>query len=162
MKPKTIVGIVLLVFAAASLVYLVAAEVSKTDEPADADAGGAPPTDLPDDAVVVTYFLTDFRCSTCLKIEAYTKEAVEVGFADAVADGRLVWRAVNTDEPGNRHFLDDYQLAAKAVVVSVRRGGKEVAWKNLEDIWFEVGVKDDFLAYIRTEVAAALGQAKGT
>jgi len=160
MKPKTIVGIVLLVFAAASLVYLVAAEVSKTDEPAD--AGGAPPTDLPDDAVVVTYFLTDVRCPTCIKIEAYTKEAVETGFADALADGRIVWRTVNTDEPGNKHFLDDYQLATKAVVVSVRRGGKEVTWKNLQDIWYEVGVKDDFLAYIRTEVAAALGQAKGT
>ncbi|HUU93132.1 MAG TPA: nitrophenyl compound nitroreductase subunit ArsF family protein [Phycisphaerae bacterium] len=160
MKPKTIVGVVLLVFAAASLVYLVAAELSKTDEPAG--AGGAPPTDLPDDAVVVTYFLSNFRCPTCLKIEAYSKEAVETGFADAVKDGRLVWRAVNTDEPGNKHFLDDYQLAAKAVVVSVRRGGKEVKWKNMEDIWFQVGVKDDFLAYIRTEVAAALGEEKGT
>ena len=160
MKPKTIVGIVLLVFATASLVYLVAAEVFKDDEPAD--AGGAPQTDLPDDAIVVTYFLTDVRCPTCLKIEAYTKEAVETGFADAVADGRVVWRAVNTDEPGNKHFLDDYQLAAKSVVVSVRRDGNEVTWKNLEDIWYEVGVKEDFLAYIRTEVAAALGQGKGT
>ncbi len=160
MKPKTIVGIVLLVFAAASLVYLVAAELSKSGE--SADAGGAPSAPLPDDAVVVTYFLTDVRCPTCLKIEAYTKEAVETGFADAVADGRLVWRAVNTDEPGNKHFLDDYQLATKSVVVSVRRGGNEVTWKNLEDIWYEVGVKEDFLAYIRTEVAAALGQGKGT
>ena len=160
MKPKTIVGVVLLVFAAASLVYLVAAEAFKGDEPAG--AGGAPPTDLPDDAVVVTYFLTNVRCPTCIKIEAYTKEAVEAGFADAVKDGRLVWRAVNTDEPGNKHFLDDYQLATKAVVVSVRRGGKEVTWKNMEDIWFQVGVKDDFLAYIRAEVAAALGEEKGT
>jgi hypothetical protein len=157
MKPKTIVGVVLLVFAAASLVYLVAAEMFEGDEPAG--AGGAP---LPDDAVVVTYFLTDVRCPTCIKIEAYTKEAVETGFADALADGRLVWRAVNTDEPGNKHFLDAYKLATKAVVVSVRRGGKEVNWKNLEDIWHEVGVKDDFLSYIRTEVAAALDQAKGT
>jgi len=160
MKPKTIVGIVLLVFAAASLVYLVATEALKDDD--SADAGGAPSAPLPDDAVVVTYFLTDVRCPTCLKIEAYTKEVVETGFADAVADGRVVWRAVNTDEPGNKHFLDDYQLATKSVVVSVRRGGNEVTWKNLAGIWHEVGVKEDFLAYIRTEVAAALGEAKGT
>ena len=159
MKPKTIVGVVLLVFAAASLVYLVAAEFSKRGEPAD--AGGAPAATLPDDAVVVTYFLTNVRCPTCLKIEAYTKEAVETGFADALAGGRIVWRTLNTDEPGNEHFLDDYQLAFKAVVVSVRRGGREVKWKNLEAIWQEVGEKDEYLAYIRAEVDAALNEAKG-
>jgi len=159
-KPKTIVGIVLLVFAAGSLVYLVAAEAFKGDEPAD--PSGTASTPLPDDAVVVTYFLTNVRCPACLKIEAYTKEAVETGFADALADGRLVWRTINTDEPGNEHYLDDYQLGFKSVVVSVRRGGSEVTWKNLEAIWDEVGVKDDFLAYIRAEVAAALDEAKGT
>ncbi len=160
MKAKTIVGIVLLVFAAASLVYLVVSEVfSRDDSPLPAT--GVDPQ-APADGVVVTYFLTNVRCPTCLKIEAYTKEAVEKGFADAVKDARLVWRAVNTDEPGNEHFLDDYQLAFKAVVVSVRRGGREVKWKNLEAIWEQVGEKDEYLAYIRAEVAAALNDAKGT
>ena len=160
MKAKTIVGIVLLVFAAGSLAYLVVSEVlSRDDSPLPA-TGVAP--QAPADAVVVTYFLTNVRCPTCLKIEAYTKEAVETGFADAVKGARLVWRTVNTDEPGNEHFLDDYQLAFKAVVVSVRRGGREVKWKNLEAIWDEVGEKDGYLAYIRAEVAAALNEAKGT
>ena len=160
MKSKTIVGIVLLVFAAGSLAYLVVSEIRSGDDSALPATGVAP--QAPADAVVVTYFLTNVRCPTCLKIEAYTKEAVETGFADAVAEGRIVWRVINTDEPANKHFLDDYQLAFKAVVVSVRRGGREVKWKNLEQIWDQVGDKDEFLAYIRTEVAAALNEAKGT
>lgn len=160
MKPKTIAGIVLLVFAGGSLAYLVVSEILSGDD-SPLPATGVAPQD-PADAVVVTYFLTNVRCPTCLKIEAYTKEAVETGFADTLADGRIVWRAINTDEPGNEHFLDDYQLAFKAVVVSVRRGGREVKWKNLEEIWDQVGEKDGFLAYIRAEVAAALNESKGT
>jgi len=159
MKPKPIVGIVLLVFAAGSLAYLVVSEVlSRDDSPLPATRV-AP--QAPADGVVVTYFLTNVRCPTCLKIEAYTKEAVETGFADTLTEARIVWRVINTDEPANKHFIDDYQLFAKAVVVSVRRGGSEVKWKNLEAIWDLVGDKDEFLAYIRTEVAAALNEAKG-
>jgi hypothetical protein len=154
MKPKTIVGIVLLVFAAGSIVYLVASEALQEDEPADPNGAAALPG--PDDGVVVTYFLNNVRCPTCIKIEAYTKEAVEEGFADALKDGRVVWRTVNTDEPASKHFIDDYNLVAKSVVVSQRRGGKEVDWEDLNLVWELVGDKKAFLAYIRDEVAARL------
>lgn len=157
MKPKIVLGIVLLVFAVGSLAYLVVSAALAPDGPPSPGPADAPAADGgPPDAVVVTYFLTNFRCPTCLKIEAYSREAVERGFAADVAAGRLYWRAVNTDQPANKHFVDDYQLFAKAVVVSRRRGGKEVAWKNLDQIWDLVGQKDVFLAYIRDEVSACL------
>jgi len=153
MKPKTIFGAALLILAAACLVYLA---VSAALGPASDDppAEGAP-AELAD-GVIVTYFLTDIRCPTCHQIEAYTREAVETGFADALREGRLMWRTVNTDREDNKHFIDDYGLTAKAVVLSRRQGGQEVDWKNLDRIWDLVGDKDAFTAYIRDEVAAFL------
>ena len=32
--------------------------------------------------VIAYYFHTNTRCSTCMKIEAYSKEAIEQGFAE--------------------------------------------------------------------------------
>jgi hypothetical protein len=151
MKAKTVLTVALLVFVGASVAYLAAKEVRRRGAAAAsaADAG-------PADVVVVTYFYTNVRCPTCRKIEAYTQEAVEQGFADDIAAGRVVWRALNTDEAAHAHFVDDYGLLAKSVVVSRRQGGKEADWKNLDRIWDLVGDKDAFVSYVRDEVAASL------
>jgi len=147
MKPKTIFGIVLVAFAAASVGVLVAKGVLNRGEPT------APaPTPTSGDGIIVYYFYSNVRCPTCRRIEAYTGEAVRDGFAEAVRDGRLQWRPVNTDEPGNGHFKKDYDLFTKSVVVAQIRGGQPARWKNLERIWDLVGDKDAFLAYVRGEV----------
>ena len=164
MKPKTIFAAALLILAAASLVYLAVSVMLRPSHPAATAPGGATgddpaaghaPAELAD-GVIVTYFLTDVRSPTCHQLEAYTREAVETGFADALRGGRLMWRTVNTDRESNKHFIADYGLTAKAVVLSRRRGGREVDWKNLDRIWDLVGDKDAYVAYIRDEVAAFL------
>jgi len=143
-KPKTILGIVLVAFAAASVGILVAKEMLRDK----GDAAGA----APGDGIIVYYFYNNVRCPTCHKIEAYTQEAVQDGFADAIRDGRLRWSPVNTDEPENEHFKKDYDLFTKSVVVARIRGGRPTRWKNLELIWDLVGDKDAFLKYLRDEV----------
>jgi len=143
-KPKTILGIVLLLFAAASVGVLVAKEMLR-------DKGAAAGT-APADGVIVYYFYNNVRCPTCHKIEAYTQEAVQNGFADAIRDGRVHWRPLNTDEPENEHFKKDYDLFTKSVVVAEIRAGRPERQKNLELIWDLVGDKDAFLKYIRDEV----------
>lgn len=150
MRRKTIVGVALLVFAGGSLVYLIAAEALKGGGPGKGGPAG------PADGVVVTYFYTNVRCPTCRKIEAYAKEAVEEGFAEGGGAGRVVWQAINTDERGNEHFIEDYGLLAKSVVVSRRAGGTEAEWKNLDRIWDLVDDKDAFVSYVRDEVSGFL------
>ena len=161
MKPKIVFGIALLVFAGGSLGYLAVTELASGDgdlaPPEGArPAGASDEADLPADGVVVTYFYGGKRCPTCLKIEAYAEEAVAKGFSDAVADGTVVWRAVDTDEAVNKHFVDRYDLFAKELIVSRRAGGKEVAWDSLAEIWTRVADKADFLAYVRGAVAEHL------
>jgi len=157
MKPKTILGLVLLVFAAGSIGYLVTSELrSGGDEPAGPVAGADADAALPDDGVVVTYFYGGKRCPTCISIEAYAKEAVTQGFPQAVADGTVVWRAVDTDRDENKHYIDRYDLFAKKLIIARRAGGDEPMWESLDEIWTRVADKDDFLAYVRGAVSEYL------
>lgn len=106
--------------------------------------------------LVVYYLHGHARCQSCLKIEAYTKEAVETGFAPELKSGKLEWKVLDIEDKGNGHYVTDYQLATKSVVLSRIKGGKEIAWKNLTKVWPLLGNKDEFEAYIRTETRQAL------
>ena len=100
---------------------------------------------------VVTYFHGDVRCATCMKLEAYSKEAIETGFATQLADSTLVWRTVNYDAEENEHFINDYALYTKALIVSRVDGEVEKAYSNLEKIWEKVGDKDEYVKYVQDE-----------
>ena len=108
------------------------------------------------DQVIATYFHGDRRCATCLKLESYSKKAIEQGFADLLKDSALVWRTVNYDADSNKHYLEQYQLYTKAVILSRVRNGKELAWKNLDKIWDLVGDETKFVAYIQEETRTFL------
>ena len=103
---------------------------------------------LPDDGVVVTYFTTDVRCPGCRKIETLSEESVTTRFPGEFESGRVVFRVVNTDRPENKHFLDDYKLVSKTVIVSRHQGGKEQDWVNLQDVWLKLDDPAAFGSYI--------------
>ena len=112
------------------------------------------------DKIIVYYFHTNYRCATCYKMQLYTKEAVGKYFAKEIDAGMVELKVINTDEKENGHFLKDYELYTKSVVVSLVRGGKEKKYKNLAKIWDYVGDKDSFYKYIETETRAYLGELK--
>jgi hypothetical protein len=143
MKAKTIAGLALAAFAAGSVVYLVISEVRS--------GGQGPPLDLPADGVVVFYFHTNRHCPDCEKIRRYAREAIEARFADALGSGRLAWRTANIEEKPHRHFAEAYHLVA-AVVVSERRGGREVRAKDLDRVWDLRFDRDRFVQYVAEEV----------
>jgi hypothetical protein len=109
--------------------------------------------------VIVYYFSGKVRCSSCRKIEALSRKAVEGGFAREMADGRLRFVAVNVDEPLNRHFVDEYRLDSSALVVVDVRNGKPAAWRNLRDVWTLLDDEPRFLEYVRGNVAPGLSGA---
>jgi len=176
MKAKTIVTAALLLFVAVSVVYLIVKETGVKSERNPAQPGPvtsrtgqeqdkttAASSEKPKTAskVVVYYFHGNARCRTCRTIEAYAKEAVESGFADALKDGRLQWRVVNLEGPGNEHFVQDFQLATRSVVLERLANGKRREWKNLQRVWELVrGDKNDFLKYVQEETRAYLEAGK--
>ena len=84
--------------------------------------------------VYAYYFHGSFRCPTCHKLEQYSKETIESKFKNELVSGKLVFRTVNVEEKGNEHFVSDYKLYTKSLVISLVRDGKEVKSKNLSKI----------------------------
>lgn len=101
--------------------------------------------------VIAYYFYTSYRCQSCYTIEKYTKESLEGNFEDELTSGELVFKPVNVEEKENEHFLGDYQLFTKSVVLSLVRNGKEIKFKNLKKVWELLRNKDEFYKYIKEE-----------
>lgn len=104
-------------------------------------------------AIIVYYFHGDARCYSCIRIEKYTREAIEKGFNDNKNGLRVEFKPVNIDEKSNRHFIKDYKLSSKSVIVQKisDKDDKAADWKNLDKIWLLTGNKKKFIQYIREE-----------
>jgi hypothetical protein len=149
MKLKTVITVILLVFVAASGAYLVFTETR--DKGGADDSGEAPVTTTftdTADKVIVYYFHATRRCYTCKNIEAYSVEAIKNGFEEQLESGALEWRAVNVDLPENRHFVEDFQLATRTVVLVRVVDGVNKEWKRLDRVWELVRDKPAFVDYI--------------
>jgi len=102
--------------------------------------------------LIVYYLHGTFRCHSCNMIERLTREAVEQGFADQIKTGRVEMKVINIEESGNEHFVDDYKLYTKSVILSDLKDGKETRWKNLDQVWTLLGSDAKFVEYIQKEV----------
>ena len=106
--------------------------------------------------LIVYYFHGNFRCHSCTMIEALTKQAVNSGFSDQLKNGRIELKVINIEEPGNEHFVDDYKLYTKSVILSDVNNDREVSWKNCEKVWTLLGNEQKFIKYIQSEVKTLL------
>ena len=128
----------------------------KKDAPAQADVAVA----AKGNQVIAYYFHGNFRCYTCHTMEQYSREAIVANFKDALSSGKMEFKVVNTDERGNEHYVNDYQLYTKSLVLSLLKDGKEIKSKNLTKIWEYVRNKQKFFDYVSEEVNDFLKEAK--
>ena len=108
--------------------------------------------DKPVAKVIAYYFHGTFRCYTCTNMEKYSREAIDVNFKDALASGNLEFKAVNVEKRGNEHFVNDYQLYTKSLILSLVKDGKEIKSKNLDKIWEYSRNKQKFFDYVTSEI----------
>lgn len=104
---------------------------------------------------VLYYFHTSFRCASCLTIEKTARQVVNEQFAKDLSSGRLQFAAVDVEKLENRHYIEDYQLVTKSLVLVEYRDGKEVRHKVLQGVWEQTsleGLRD----YIASEISAFL------
>ena len=171
---KSIVTVVLLLFVAASVVYLVVSETRSKPATTDSAPTTAPGIGTGTDrnpglatqpgltnertapGVVVYYFHGAMRCPTCLKMERYAHEAIEEAFAAGIDAGLIEWRALNYDEPVHEHFVKEYGLTASALVVVSQAHAGADSWRNLDRIWDLVSDEVAFKVYVVEAVNAVL------
>lgn len=155
MNSKTIVRSVLLVFALGSLAVWGTREIKKSKAIAGVAAAPKVEENLPvvaGNQVAMTYFRNRIRCVSCRKIETLTIETAEKDLADEMASKKLVFRVVDVDEPANNHYIKNYQLTTKAVIISLRVDGEEASWTDMEKIWDLLAEPEAFRAYLAEPV----------
>ena len=111
--------------------------------------------------VIAYYFHGNFRCFSCYRIEQYSKEAVEQYFRNELNSGKLVFKAINVEEKENEHFIKDYQLYTKSLIISLVKNNKEVKFSNLTRVWEFLGNRQRFFEYVRDEIAKYLKELYG-
>ena len=173
MKPKRIINILLLSFVLGSVVFLIAGEflrkgktpatttnketVTDTDPTSTLQREKAKETSMQSShKVIAYYFYGKVRCRSCVLIESYTKEAIYRDFENELKTGRLEWRPVNVEEADNKHFIKDYKLYTKSVIIVDVQDNRQIRWNNLEKVWNLIYDKDVFLDYISDEIKAYL------
>ena len=150
---KNIVSAILLAFVGVSVLVLVMKESGKQ---VPAVQAATPTISVAGKRVIAYYFHGVKRCATCRKIETYTREAIETGYSVELKDGLLVFETVNVDKRQNEHFVTDFKLTTRSVVLVEIAGGEQKRWKNLSRIWELVGDESAFREYIDKEVAEYL------
>ena len=151
MTSKRVLILLLLAFVTASTFYLLAGNDKKTTSPAPQATASSP-------KVIAYYFHVTARCTTCRTIEAYSRETIMNRFKSDLDSGRLEWQVVNIELPQNEHFVKDYQLFAKSVVLVHIANGKQQSYKTLNDVWELVDDKAKFQEYIDKEVRGYLAR----
>ena len=106
--------------------------------------------------LVAFYFHGNFRCANCKKIEQYSREAIEKYFADELKTKKLVFTMINTDLSENKHFIEDYQLYTRSLVIVEFKGEKQMRWKNLTKVWNYLNDRDAFYKYVSSEIKGYL------
>ncbi len=89
---------------------------------------------------VVAYVHNSIRCRTCMNMENWTVEASK--------ELPVTFVAINTDIKENKHYLTDYKLYTKSVIIKDTKTNK---YKNLDKVWNYARNKQNFINYIKTE-----------
>lgn len=113
---------------------------------------------LPPEGVVVVNFHGANRCNACREIGAEAQAVVEKDFAAEVKSGRMNWRVINFEAPGNQHFVEDYGLTASTIVVTRREGGRDAEWQRLDAVWDHLFEGPAMRAYLNEHIAQVTGK----
>jgi hypothetical protein len=143
-------GALLLALAGSGIAAVTGAATVVPQKTKTTTAVAATPTASP--RTLVYYFHATTRCATCRTIEAYAREAVAGAFSADLQARRLEWQAVNVDEPANQHFIRDFQLYTRSVVLVDGQDPKR--FKVLDRVWQLVRDKATFQRYVEQEIRA--------
>ena len=160
MKVKPIITVLLLAFVATSIGYLLMREPKTAASSAPAAPANAAKPAPGTARFVAFYFHSTRRCHTCRTIEAQAQEAIQTGFAEELRQGRLAWRPVNLEEPGNEHFASEYEVTGSTLVIAEVREQKPARFAKLDKTWKLVHDKPAFMDYVVTEVSAFIGSGR--
>lgn len=107
--------------------------------------------------VAVYYLHSTFRCETCNKIEAMTKNLLDREYSAFLNDGRMLWDEI--DFMKNTELAERFEIAASCVVVADIRDGSVLRYRRLDEVWTLIADPPAFDAYLRRVIDGYLNGA---
>ena len=105
--------------------------------------------------VEAVYYEYGARCPICIRMETWTREAVEKNFPVQLEEGKLAFHAI----PADKEAVGKYELVTKSLILKDWKDGKETRWVNLNRIWDLSDKEQEFKAYVVQSVRKALDEA---
>jgi len=145
MKGKKLVTFVLLLFVGVSIIY---ALVRETGTPSGNGVADSPALQ----GVTVFYFHGNMRCVSCMTVERLTVNCLTSEFSSEIRDGLLSVEIVNVEIRENEHYVTDFELGTRTVVIRDPLGG----WRRLDRVWELTSDSVAFHRYITEETEIEL------
>ena len=146
---KTAIMVALLLFVAVAIIVFAMKTFKKENPVPDQAKKISQPAKS---KVIVYYFHGTQRCESCIAIENYSKETVKKFFANELGSGKLEFIVRNVDLDENKHFVQDYKLTWRSLVVVLIKNGKEIKYENLFGVWTYKGDKEQFYKYVKDAI----------
>lgn len=161
MHIKRILSIVLILFAVGSVAYMFVNEANREDAEAPVRENRPDYITVEDvePEVIAYFFYGDKDCTTCDTLETYAYEALVDAYRPELESGTLAWRALNMDAPANAHFIEEFGLYAKTLVLVEMKDGERGRHENLGRIWELVSDKDAFFEFVQSKTQEFLERA---
>lgn len=144
MKNSKVLKTILLIFVFFSILYLFLGKTNKIT------------TKLEDINIkkgyVVYYFRTTYRCTSCTTLERYAEETLLKNFKDEIQQKLISWYSIDVQSKEHEHFIKDFNIFTKSIIIVEISEGKIVRWKNLDNIWNLLSNKEEFQNYIVKEI----------
>jgi len=131
---------------------------SSSDTAPSATAGNTPtvhPGNQTDGYVELVYFHRTKRCYSCQYAGDTTQEIVESYYSDELANGRLLFKTLDVQDPANSEMINKYGAYGSSLFISVVTDGEDHI-QAITDIWFHIGDDDKFIGDVKTEIEEAL------
>ena len=113
------------------------------------------PSPSGNDYVEVVYFHRTRRCYSCQYAGDVTQYTVETYFADELADGTLVFKALDVQDSANAAVAEKYAAYGSSLYVDVVKDGEDDI-RHISAIWVHIGDDEKFEGVVKAEIETAL------
>ncbi len=137
------------------LIILVAGMLCACGSPAPEVPSTSGTSSVPADRVEVVYFYRTQRCRSCIYAEAGIRYTVETYFADELASGKVIFKAVNVGDKENATIVKKYGAFSSSLFINTIRDGTDHI-EEVTDIWFVLGKDEAFVEVVRGKIEKSL------
>lgn len=138
--------------------------ISKKVSPVQSNSPAPTVTSAPDegipnvkkaDKIEVLNFHRTQRCWSCLTLGKLSEKTVSEKFADDVASGKVIFKAVNIELPENKEIVNLYQAGGSSLYINAIKDGKNNIVQNMK-VWQLLSDEPAFTNYLETQLRSLL------